>query len=420
MSGFPGRSDNLTDGPRRSNQVRPDELEGAVRETLSHQVALARPLAADPAGQAIRRANRIRRRRTATGLALAAAVTVLLSAGMAQLGAETRRDGAPIVVIGDPDPSSRPIPTVSAPGPGPSPGTSASLLVSETLVSADGKRLVLPDVGPAEHAQLLPGGTGWLVVGTATTAGRSLWVVQDDGLVQVLLAGAGPIVLAPDSRQVAWRDGNDLLVAGVVGTQLIGAVRTPAPADAVPVRFVGDSVLVRLDPAGTGHTLWRPGAGPLPAVVDRQTLNVYGAMPDGRLVGQIAATDPGGTCLAVLDPTRHLTPVDSGCGPDLSQDGVGGISADGRWLLVNGRVGKADQALLVDLRRLGPVTTAVSAGPPMTGAIVWNDDSHASYLDEASALVRVDPARVRAGEPASPEPVPGLPAGERPVLVSGF
>ncbi|MEU7588974.1 hypothetical protein AB0A95_22105 [Micromonospora sp. NPDC049230] len=418
MNAFPGQPDNLTDGPRRSYQVRPDELEGAVRETLSHQVALARPLGVDPAGQAIRRANRIRRRRTGAGVAVAAVVTVLLSAGMARLGTETGRDGSPIVVIGDPDQASRPIPTASVPGVDPAPGPSAGLLGSETLVSADGRRLVLPDVGPAERVQLLPGGNGWLVVGTPTAAGRSLWTVQDDGLVQVLLAGAGAIVLAAESGQVAWRDGSDLLVAGVVGNQLIGAARTPAPAGAVPVRFVDDSVLVRPDPAEAGHTLWRPGVGQLTEAVDQESLNFYGRLPDGRLVGQISRA--GRTCLALLDPTRRLNPVQTGCGPDLSQDGVGGVSADGRWLLVNGRVGEVDSALLVDLRRLGPNTTAVAAGPPMTGAIVWSDESHASYLDGSGALVRVDVGQARAGTPASPAAVPGVSAGDRPVLVADF
>ncbi|MET8089876.1 hypothetical protein [Micromonospora sp. NPDC005220] len=391
-----------------------------MRETLSHRVALARPLSVDPAGQAIRRANRIRRRRTVTGLALAAVTTVLLSAGMAQLGAETSRDGSPIVVIGDPDPANRPLPTASIPGPGPSPETSTAPLASETLVDADGRRLVLPDVGPAERAQPLPNGGGWLVVGAPSTAGRSLWVVQNDGLVQVLLAGAGAIVLAPDSLQVAWRDGDDLLMAGVVGTQLIGAVRTPVPTTAEPVRFIADSVLVRLDPAGAGHTLWRPGAGPLPEAIDQQSLHVYGLLPDGRLVGQVATTDPGRTCLAVLAPTRELNPVRTGCGPELSQDGVGGVSPDGRWLLVNGEVGKTDRSLLVDLQRLGPGATAIAAGPPMTGAIVWSTGTRASYLDDNSELVRVDVGQVRAGKPASPAAVPGVPAGERPILVTGF
>ncbi|WP_157562519.1 hypothetical protein [Micromonospora chokoriensis] len=391
-----------------------------MRETLSHQVALARPLGVDPAGQAIRRANRIRRRRTGAGLALAAVTTVLLGAGMVQLGAATGRDDSPIAVIGDPDPAHRPLPTASVPGPSPAPKTSASPLVSQTLVSADGRPLVLSDVGPAERAQPLSGGGGWLVVGVPTTAGRSLWVVRDDGLVQVLLAGAGTIVLAPDSLQVAWRDGSDLLVAGVANAQLIGAVRTPAPAAAEPVRFVGDSVLVRLDPAGPGHTLWRPGAGPLPETLDEKSLNVYGQLPDGRLVGQVATIDLGRTCLAVLAPERHLDPVRTGCGPDLSRDGIGGVSPDGRWLLVNGSIGKASRSLLVDLQRLGPGATAVPAGPPMTGAIVWSNEIQASYLDGDGELVRVDVGRVRAGRPASPAAVPSVPAGGRPVLVQSF
>ena len=290
-----------------------------MRETLSHQVAVARPLSVDPAGQAIRRANRIRRRRTAAGLALAAVTTVLLSAGMAQLGAETRRDGSPIVVIGDPDPTSRPLPTASTPGPAPSPGTS-TLLVGETLVSADGRRLVLPDVGPAERAQRLPGGGGWLVVGAPSTAGRSLWVVQDDGLVQVLLAGAGAIVLAPDSRQVAWRDGDDLLVAGVVGTQLIGAVRTPVPAAAEPVRFVGDSVLVRLDPASAGHTLWRPGAGPLPdGPRPQEPQRLRARCPTGGSSARSPRPIRAGPASPSSPRHRHLDPVRTGCGPDLSR-----------------------------------------------------------------------------------------------------
>ncbi|MFF5051791.1 hypothetical protein ACFY1S_01215 [Micromonospora sp. NPDC000663] len=419
MSGYRGRSDNLTGRPARPYDVRPDEIEGAVRETLSRQVAVARPLSADPAGQAIRRGNRIRRRRTAAGLSLAAIATVLVSTGMAQLGQDSGREGSPIVVIGDPDPSARPIPTATVPAPLPSPGMSADLLVGGTLISADGKRLELPSVGPAESARPLPAGGGLLVVGTQTTAGRSLWVAQDDGLVQVLLAGAGGIVVAPDGRQVAWRDGTDLVVAGVIGTQLIGSARTPVPAGAEPVRFVGDSVLVRLDPDAPGHALWRPGAGQLTPDGGRHTLNVYGTLPDGRLVGQVAEGEPGDTCLAVLDPTPALKTVGTGCGPELSTDGAGGISPDGRWLLVNGRAGKADRSLLVDLSRLGPALTALPAGPPVTGAVAWTTGSAASYVDGAGQLVRVDVDQVRAGKPAEPSPVADLGPGDRPILVTG-
>ncbi|KAB1934363.1 hypothetical protein F8271_23630 [Micromonospora sp. ALFpr18c] len=390
-----------------------------MRETLSRQVGVARPLTADPAGQAIRRGNRIRRRRTVVGLSLAAITTVVVSTGMAQLAQDPDRQGSSIVVIGDPDPSVRAIPTATVPAPPPSPGAPADLLVGGTLISADGKRLELPGVGPAERARPLPGGGGLLVVGAATTAGRSLWVAQSDGLVQVLLAGAGQIVLAPDGRQVAWRDGTDLLVAGVIGTQLIGSARTPVPAGAEPVRFVGDSVLVRLDPAAPGHALWRPGAGQLVARGDRSTINVYGTLPDGRLIGQVATDDPRRTCLAVLGPTPALKPDRTGCGLQLSRDGVGGVSTDGRWLLVNGSVGKVSRSLLVDLSQLGPDTAAVPAGPPMTGTVAWTTTSQASYLDGTGQLVRVDVDRVRAGTPATPAPVNGVQPGDRPVLVTG-
>ncbi len=415
VSELRGQHDNLTDGPARSYQVRPDELEGAVRETLSRQVARTRPLSVDPAGKAIRRANRIRRRRTAAGLALAAVTAVLLSVGMAQLGAETRRDGSPIVVIGDPDPANRPLPTVTIPGPAPVARSRGR--PRRCSAPTDGGWCCTTS-GRPNASQPLPGGDGWLVVGAPSTAGRSLWVVRDDGLVQVLLAGAGAIVLAPDSLQVAWRDGGDLLVAGVVGTQLIGAVRTPVPAAAEPVRFVADSVLVRLDPAGAGHTLWRPGAGPLPEALDRKSLNVYGRLPDGRLVGQVATTDPGRTCLAVLAPTRHLDPVRTGCGPDLSQDGVGGRLA-----------GRAVAAGERGDRRGRPV----SAGRPATARAGRDRRDGRAADDRGDRLERRDPrllprrrrrvwsevdvGQVRAGKPASPAAVPGVPAGERPILV---
>ncbi|MET8281940.1 hypothetical protein [Micromonospora sp. NPDC005174] len=418
MSAFPRRPDNLTGGPQRLNQVRRDQLEGAVRETLSHQVAVTRPLTADPAGQAIRRANRIRRRRAGAGVALGVVTTVLIGAGMSHLADNSGGEGPPIVVIGDPDLSARPLPSVSIAPPPPSQGAPADLILAGTLIDADGKRLPLPGVGSAERAHRLPNGGGLLVVGAPTTAGRSLWVAQDDGLVQVLLAGAAQIVLAPDATQVAWRDGGDLFVAGVVGTQLIGTVRIAVPEDAQPVRFVGNNVLVRLDPTRPGHAMWRPGAEKLTAVPEQDTLDVYGALPDGRLVGQVAGNSSDGTCLALLDPKRARKAVRA-CGAQLSPDGAGGMSDDGRWLLVNGKVGMADRSFLVDLQQLGTTLNAVPAGPALSGGIAWTSGSDASYVDSSGRLVRVDVERVRAGEQAEPVPVAGLQPGDRPVLVSG-
>jgi hypothetical protein len=419
VSAFPRLPDNLTGGLRRPNQVRRDQLEGAVRESLSRQVAVTRPLSADPAGQAIRRANRIRRRRAGAGVALGVVTTVLIGAGMTHLSGSSDQQGPPIVVIGDPDLSGRPLPTVSVAPPSYSLKTSTDVLVAGAVIDADGRRLALPGVGPAELAHRLPNGAGLLVVGAPTAAGRSLWVAQDDGLVQVLLAGAGQIVLAPDATQVAWRDGGDLLVAGVVGTQLIGTVRIAVPDSAQPVRFVGSSLLVRLDPNRPGHALWRPGADELAAVPEQDILNVYGSLPDGRLVSQVSANPSNGTCLALVDPKRATKAARTACGTQVSPDGVGGMSDDGRWLLVNGKVGSTDRSLLVDLKRLDTKLDVVPVGPAVSGTIAWRGDSDVSYVDSSGRLVRVDVKRVRAGEQAEPVPVPGIEPGDRPVLVSG-
>ncbi|MFI6264620.1 hypothetical protein [Micromonospora sp. NPDC051006] len=416
------RGGNRIAVPARPFEVTKDELESAVRETFSQQVAVPRPLAVDPAGDAIRRARRVQRQRTMTGLALAAVATVVVSTGVAQLGAEPRRSAPPTVVLGDPYASARPNPVLSSEPAivdGQAPGTEVDLIVGTVIVAADGRRVALAGVGPAERAHRLPENAGWLVVGAATTAGRSLWSVSREGNAQVLLAGAETIIVSADGRQVAWRDGADLVSAGVVGTQLIAPVRTPAPAAAVPEGFVGDAVLVRLDPARPGHTIWHPSVGPVSGDADRATLNLYGALPDGRLVGQISGARADGPCLAVVDPGRELAPVHTGCGTTLSQDGLGAVSGDGRWLLANGRFDGAESALLIDVTRIGGTVNARPAGPPMTGAVAWASPDAAAYVDGSGELVRVQVKSVLAGEPAAPAPVPGAGPTDRPVVVSG-
>ncbi|MEH0973584.1 hypothetical protein V6U77_20890 [Micromonospora sp. CPCC 205546] len=398
-----------------------DELEQAVREAFARRVSVARPLVADPAGLAIRRADRSRRRRTLTGIALAAVATVTVSAGMAQLGQQPGRPTHPTVVLGDPyaSPLADPTPQLSA---APQPDLvrgEVDLILNDVLVTAAGQRLVLPDVGAAaERAQRLPDGAGWAVVGVPTAAGRSLWVVQPQGAAHLLLAGARDIVLSPDGRQVAWREGTDLVVAGIVGTQVVGAARTPVPPAAAPVGFAGDTVLVRLDPARPGHALWRPAAGP-PHGAGDAALHVHGTRPDGLVVALVSAGTPRRPCVALLDPARNLAPVRTGCGPILAGDAAGAVSADGRWLLVNGKAGARDRALLVDLDRLAPAPATRPAGPPVAGPVAWTPQGTAHYSDAAGELVRVEVGRVLDGEAALPAPVTGLPAGMRPVPVGG-
>ncbi|MEV4809708.1 hypothetical protein [Micromonospora avicenniae] len=405
-----------------------DELERAVRESLAQQVAAPRPLAADPAGAAIRRARRTQRKRTMTGLAMAAVATVVVSAGVVQLGDVTRRPAQPpTVVLGDPSNQARPEPLPSdagtVDGRAAAPDAKADVLVGGAILSAGGERVALAGVGPAERAQWLPENAGWLVIGAPSPAGRTLWAVSRDGTPRVLLDGAEAITVASNGRQVAWRDGDEIATAGLVRSELIAPVRTPAPAGAAPVGFVGDSVLVRLDPDHPGHALWSPATAPLKAGSDRSTLNVYGALPDGRLVGQVLDKASGRPCLGLIDPSRSLAPLQTACDPTFSRDGLGAVSPDGRWLLVNGEAG----ALLVDLAQLGVARpsgsegplTALPAGPPLTGAVAWNPVDEAAYIDESGSLVRLTAERVQAGSAGVPAALPGVDASNRPVVVTG-
>ncbi|MEH1093308.1 hypothetical protein [Micromonospora sp. CPCC 205739] len=396
--------------------VTQDDLERALRETFSRRVAVIPPLAADPAGLAIGRARRARRRRTLAGLSLAAVATAAVTAGMAQLGGQPGRPTTPTVVLGDPRGSATATSWPVAPAP-PAPAAEGQveLILGGALVTPEGQRYDL-GIGPVERAQRLPDHGGWLLVGAPTPAGRTLWVVPSGDAPQVLLAGAEAVVLSPDGRQVAWRDGDGLFAAGVVANRLVATAGTAATHGATPVRFVGDRLLVR-SRAG-GHLLWRPGAGPLPDG-GRRLLDVYGVLPDGRPVGRIpAGGEPGGSCLAVLDPA-DLAPATTGCGAALAGDGRGAVSGDGRWLLVNGRTGGTDGALLVDLAALASGGAARAAGPTISGDVAWSGGAAAAYVDRGGALVRVRPDRVLAGERASTTMLSGVTSGERPIVVAG-
>ncbi|MEG3635001.1 hypothetical protein [Micromonospora palythoicola] len=396
-----------------------DELEGALREMLSRRAAVTRAVAADPAGAAIRRADRIQRRRTLAGMSTAVLVVVAVSAGSLHLR-DNRPPAGGTVVIGDPD--QRPlVERVTAP-PGPdtaAPIAEVDLLIDGSIATAQGRRVPLLGIGEVERVHRLTDGRGWLAVGAPTLAGRFLWAVAADGTAQVLLAGADEIVLDADGRQVAWKQGTVLAAAGIVNGELASTVRAEAPAEAVPLRFVNGAVLVRLAPDRPGHALWTLRPGPLDLGGDRASTHIFGALPDGRLVG---GTTPGvglPTCLTLLDPARDLAPSQPDCGPEAAGDGRGAVSPDGRWLLVNGRSAGEDSALLVDLATFELPTAVRPAGPPMTGTVVWRTPDTAYYADAAGGLVRVAVDRVVAGRPAAPTALPGLPAGELPVVVSG-
>ncbi|WBB56380.1 hypothetical protein [Verrucosispora sp. WMMD573] len=385
---------------------------------LSRRAAVTRAVATDPAGAAIRRANRMQRRRTLAGVGLAVLAIVVVSGGSLHLR-DNRPPASGTVVIGDPDQRLLVDRTIPPPGPDTAPPLAeVDLLIDGSIATAQGRRVPLLGTGEVERAHRLTDGHGWLAVGAPTLAGRFLWAVAADGTAQVLLAGADEIVLDAVGRQVAWKQGTVLAAAGIVNGELATTVRAEAPAEAVPLRFVNGAVLVRLTPDRPGHVLWPLSPGPLAQGADRASTHIFGALPDGRLVGEISPGAGSPACLTLLEPARDLRPSQPDCGPETAGDGRGAVSPDGRWLLVNGRSAGEDSALLVDLARL-ETSTGVPAGPPMTDTVVWSRPDTAYYADAAGGLVRLSVDRATAGRPAAPNALPGLPAGELPVVVSG-
>ncbi|TCB99700.1 hypothetical protein E0H26_03855 [Micromonospora zingiberis] len=394
-----------------------DGLERAVREVFSRQAATPHAVV-DPAAAVIRRANRIQRRRALAGMGLAATAIIVVSAGALQFAHEPPPSGS-TVVIGEPDQVPEPPLTPTNAPPTADTGTplaEVDLVLGETIATAQGRRVRVVGAGPIERAHRLPDGRGWLAVSAPGLAGRFLWAVAPNGTVQVLLAGADEVVLDAEGRQVAWKQGATLGTARIVNGELTATARAEAPAKAMPLRFVGGAVLVRLAPDRPGHVLWRLHPGTLDPGTDTSTGRIFGALPDGRLVGEVVTDPPQGTCLTLLDPASGLVPTSPDCGPELTGDGLGSVSPDGRWLLVNGRAEGGEKALLVDLARLDRSAEPVVAGPAFTGAVVWSTPATAYYYTEtAGRLARVDVDRATSGGPPTLLAITGQP----PVVVSG-
>lgn len=414
--------DNPSGTPSRQVKVEQDGLERAVREVLSRQAGTPHRLIRDPADVVIRRANRIRRRRAVTGMSLAATAIIAVTAGAFQFGQEPPRNGSTIA-IGEGDHPSRVTwtPTVapSLPDTG-TPLAGVDLVLGQTIATAQGDRVTVVGAGRIERAHRLSDGRGWLAVSAPVTAGRFLWEVSPAGTVQVLLAGADEIVLDAQGHHIAWKQGEVLASARVINGALTSISRAKVPAEARPIRFVGDAVLVRLAPDRPGHTLWRLHSGAFHPGTDQSTHRVFGALPDGRVVGEVVTGASKATCLTLLDPARDLAPARPGCGPRLGGDGLGSVSPDGRWLLANGRSKDGDKALLVDLTALDKAAGPVVAGPAISGAVAWSSPGTAYYHAESvGGLTRVDIDRAITGGSPSRVELTAVPADQPPVVVSG-
>lgn len=418
--------DNLWPGPSRSKGVASDDLERALRETLARAAAPEHAVGSpDPAGRAIGKGRRINRRRSIAGTVMVVAATALATGGVIQLRPDERYAG-PAYIEEPPTEILQSLPAIAPTTPVPAPsgsfdrdkmsatGVPVDLVVSSQLRTAGGTAVTLPQVGTVLQAH--EAAKGWLVVGMPPSGGATLWYVATDGSSVQVLPAVDAVALAPDGRRVAWRDSARLFSALVDQGTLKDATQVSAPADGLPVSFVGDGVLMRRTAAVQQGTfdVWWPRTGTYTPAWKPGTAEIYGPLPDGRtVVGQVSAESGDRPCLALLDATKALTVVKTACAIQLNPRGAGTVSPDGRWLVADG----AGQARLVDLRQAfdSGRPNAAEAGPQLSDQAAWASGDTLVHISRGGDLVRVEASRKPKVETI---PVPGAGTSDR-VLVVG-
>jgi hypothetical protein len=420
-----GEPDNLRPSPRRPLGVASEDLERALRETLSRAADPAHGVGEhDPGGRAIRKGRRISRRRSVVGTVLVVAATAAATVGVVQLNPGDRRYAGPAWVTDPEIEQTVPVitPTTAVPAPM---GTfdkdklsatdvPVDLVVSTQLRTMTGTAITLSQLGTVTQAH--EASKGWLVVGVPPAGGASLWYVGPDGTSLQVLPAVDAVALAPDGRRVAWRDSARLFSATVDQGTLKHAMQASAPREGLPVSFVGQGVVMRRTASGAeraGFDVWWPQAGRAYTPTWKPgTAEIYGPMPDGRhLIGQVAAEAGDRPCLALLDAVNALTVLKTACALQLNPRGAGTVSPDGRWLMADG----AGRARLVDLRVAfdGKGSTA-DAGPELSDQAAWTTSDTLVHVSRGGDLMRV-----KAGKKPEVEevPVPGADADDRVLVV---
>ncbi|MEJ3743205.1 hypothetical protein WEI85_07955 [Actinomycetes bacterium KLBMP 9797] len=420
--------DNLRPGPARPFGVTPDDLENALRDSLSGAAADAYPIRNnDLAGTAIRRARRTQRRWSVAGVALVAAATVVAGAGVTQIVPAQQRQAGPAWVF-DPAPElERPDEATPSPSPALPDGPElrqqqlelsqrplVDVVVAGNLRTASGRVVSIDGLGTVRQAHEVDG--GWLVVSGQPSDGFALWYVGQFGARRQLLPPAKAMVLGSDGRQVAWIDGARLFAGAVVQGEIAGAKQAIAPREGLPISFVGAAVLMGRAQGGDldGYAVWWPERGGFEPAWNDAAVSVYGSMPDGHtVVGQVR-DESTPACLALLDANNALSVLKTACALSLADGGAGSVSPDGRWLVADASFGAA---AVVDLSSAFTTKPAPArpAGPPLRGSTVWADPNTLVHaVDNALFRVRVD--RIAAGK-AGVDSVPVSGAAPDSVLV---
>ncbi|WP_232072106.1 hypothetical protein [Phytohabitans flavus] len=404
-----------------------DDLERALRETLARAADPGHAVGRyDPAGRAIGKGRVIDRRRSIVGAALLVAATAAATAGVVQLNPDNQRYAGP-AWVDEPPPEivqSLPAiePTTAVPVPNGTIGLDkmsatdvpVDLVVASQLRTTTGTAITLPQVGTVTQTHQAT--KGWLVVGVPPSGGSTLWYVASDGSSVQVLHAVDAVVLAPDGRRVAWRDSARLFSAIVDQGTLKDATQASAPAEGLPVSFVGHGVVMERGASGAeraGFDVWWPRRGtPYKPAWKASTSEIYGPLPDGRtVVGQVSAETGDRPCLALLDAVNALNVLKTACTLQLNASGLGTVSPDGHWLVADG----GGRARLVDLRLVFEGKAgAADAGPELSDQAAWAGGSTLVHVSRDGDLMRVKAGR----EPKVEEvPVSGVGTNDRLLVV---
>lgn len=360
-------------------------LEDSLREMFASRVETP-PAVDDPAGAAIRRGRRLRRR-NAVSSSIAAAVALMITLiGVVSLRGWAAPDGGgsrPAGLAGEVDRGSdapqppRPTATpISAPRPGVDTGIGLDLRVGDQLWTTDGRQLPLSGVGEVTRAYRVP--SGWVYGGA-----KKVRLMRTDGSSVALSGEEDRWVLSPDGGRMAFVIGTMLHVADIGPEGMAVRASLDVPPGTLPVAFLGERIVISgATGASRGYDILDP-VRPRNPTWNAAVAAVYG-VHDGAVVGLVRRA--GRSCLAALGSraaglqVAHTGTCASGAPADKT---VGRLAPDGGWLAEGAPNGLA----LLDVTRalLGQRMTAYcpvrSAVPP-----AWADSSTIVGADQRGAV----------------------------------
>jgi hypothetical protein len=402
-------------------------LEDELRAAFAAQARRldAKPPVVDPAGTAIRRARRIRSRRTAaTGAAAVALLVATLGGAISLRGwylpEEQRQANLARLATTAPEPKPttaraeavlpKGTPKLKSPPPSspaalfPKDGPSLDIVAGDELWTSAGEKMRLTGAGEVRWVYRVP--AGWVYGGDRQVrllrpSGGSIQLAEVDSAPALTsvpqpaqqrqpkrsgdAAAQAPAALprwalSPDGKRIAFAAGQKVSV-GTISAGGLAVQQSTFAAGAVPVLFFGDSVVLTTASADQYDIWWTdrqyaaaPGGG---------ITHVYGPYGNSLLGLAPDPADAGRNCLVLIAPTADgLLPQQSqGCGLGLASGGL--VSPDGRWIAQRDK----DDIRLFDVAAAMRGSSRTGTCPVSAGAVpVWESPSTLIAVDGYQAV----------------------------------